>query len=109
MAAAGQAVAVDLEPVTQAGLHDALTRLDLADEQGEVGHQVRVEATDMGRDYAPEQEAAEAGGRLDRQREMTERDATRRRNRTRMLDLELGQQHAKPGAARARAVAPLMS
>ncbi len=71
-------MAVDLEAMAQPGLHDALAPLDLVDEPMEVGEQVRVEVVEVGGDDGAEQDAAEAGRRLDRQDAVAERDPARR-------------------------------
>ena len=51
-----------------------LAPVDLVDEAVEVGQQVGVDGGDVAGDDAAEQQAAEAGGGLDREGEVAERD-----------------------------------
>ena len=91
VAAARQADAIGLEAMTEAGLHDAVAELDVADQTMEIGKQIRVEVVDVRRDDRSEQDAAEPGRGIGRQRAVTERDAPSRRERARVPDDQLGQ------------------
>ena len=80
-----------LEAMPESGLHDAVAELDVADQTMEIGKQIRVEVIDVRSDDRSEQDAAEPGRGIGRQRAVTERDAPRRRERARMPDDQLGQ------------------
>ena len=97
---ARQADAIRLEAMPEARLHDAVAELDVADETMEVGKQIRVEVVDVGRDDGSEEDAAEPRRRISRQRAVTERDAARRRERTRVPDDQLGQNGQEPSLTR---------
>jgi hypothetical protein len=88
-----QAVAIDLETVTQTGLHDPLAVLDLFDEPRDVADQVDVDALDVTGDDRAEQQAAEPRGGIDRQARGSERHPPGGHGRARVEDLELRQQH----------------
>ncbi len=92
--AAGEPVAVDLEPVTQARLHDSVAALDLVDQAVHVGMQLVVDAVDVTGDDGAEQQPTEAGRRVDGEDEVAERQAPGRHGRARVPHLELGEQHA---------------
>ena len=91
--AAGEPVTVDLEPVSQARLHDPVAALDLVDQAVHVGKQLVVDAVDVIGDDGTEQQPAEAGRRVDGEDQVTERQAPGRYCRARVPDLELGEQH----------------
>ena len=91
VATARQADAIGLEAMPQPGLHDAVTELDVADETMEVGKQIGVEVVDVRGDDRSEQDSAEPGRRIGRQRAVTERDPPRRRERARVPDDQLGE------------------
>ena len=59
--AALQAHPIGLQPVTQAGLGDAVAGLELVGQAVEVVEQLRVEHGHVGGDHTPEQDAAEPG------------------------------------------------
>ena len=86
-------MSVDLEAVPQPRLDDALAVFDLGDEPPDVDVQVAVDPRDVVGDDSAEQQAAEAGGGIGRQHEVPEREPARRRQRTRVEDLDLGEQH----------------
>jgi hypothetical protein len=86
-------VAVDLEAVAEAGLHDALAPLDLGDEAVQVGQEVDVDAGEVAGHDGAEEEAAEARWGLGREDEVAERHAPRGGEGARMPHLQLGQQH----------------
>ncbi len=92
--AAGEPVAVDLEPVTQARLHDSVAALDLVDQAVHIGMQLVVDAVDVTGDDGAEQQPTEAGRRIDGEDEVAERQAPGRHGRARVPHLELGEQHA---------------
>ena len=89
----GEPVAVHLEPVAQSRLHDADVPVDLVDQAVHVGHELVGDLADVAGEHRPEQQAAEAGSRVDREHEVAERDAAGRRQRPRAPHLELGEQH----------------
>jgi hypothetical protein len=94
MGAAGEAVPIDLIAVPQAWLQDALAPSDFGDEPAQVGQRVGVDRLNVRGDDRAQEKPAETGWRVDRQHEVAEGDAPRRRVRARVPDLELGQQHA---------------
>src|SRR6185369_4967536 len=63
---ARQADAIGLEAMPEAGLHDAVAELDVADETMEVGKQIRVEIVDVCGDNGSEEDAAEPRRRISR-------------------------------------------
>ena len=91
--AGGEAVAVDLVAVQQARLHDALAAADLVEQAVDVGDEVVVDVGQVLGDHRAEQQPAEAGQRIDREHEVTERDTPGRRDRAGVPHLQLGQQH----------------
>jgi uncharacterized protein related to proFAR isomerase len=88
-------VTVDLEAMPQTGLDDAIRTLDLADETMDVGMHVLVDLEEMPSHHCTEQDATETGGGIRRQHEMAERDTPRGSDRTRMPDLEFGEDHRR--------------
>ena len=92
--AAGEPVTVDLEPVSQARLHDSVAALDLVDQAVHVGMQLVVDAVDVTGDDGSEQQATEAGRRVDGEDEVAERQAPGGDGGARVPHLELGEQHA---------------
>ena len=92
--AAGEPVAVDLEPVTQARLHDSVAALDLVDQAVHIGMQLVVDAMDVTGDDGAEQQPAETRRGVDGKDEVAERQAPGRHGRARVPQLELGEQHA---------------
>jgi hypothetical protein len=93
MHADGKPVTVDLISVLQPRLHDTLAATDLIEESMHVGNEIVVHVGKMSSDHGAEQQPAEPGSRIDRQDEVAERDASRRRDGTRMPDFQFGQQH----------------
>ena len=91
--ALGQPVPIDLEAMTQSGLHDPRAGLDLGDQSVHVGHEFVIDAVEVLGDDRAEQQPAEPGRRVDRQHHVAERHATRRHRRAGVPDLELGEQH----------------
>ena len=73
--AARQSYAIGLKAMPESWLHDAVPELDVADEAMEIGKQVRVEVVDVCGDDRPEEDAAEPGRGIGRQRAVA--DATR--------------------------------
>ena len=92
--AAGEPVTVDLEPVSQARLHDSVAALDLVDQAVHIGMQLVVDAVDVTGDDGAEQQPTEAGRRVDGEDEVAERQAPGRDGGSRVPHLELGEQHA---------------
>ena len=92
--AAGEADPVGLEAVAQAGLRDAHAGLELEGEAVEVVEQLGVELVHVGRHDPAEEDAAEAGRRVHRQAQPTQGHPAGGRDRARVEDLELGQDHA---------------
>ena len=92
-----QAVAVDLEAVAQPRLHDALVAVDLVDQAVDVGHQLDGDVADVAGDDGAEQQPAEPRRRVDRQHEVAEGEAPRRRERPGVPHLELGEEHDPHG------------
>ena len=97
VAADGEPVAVDLEPVPEAGLDDPLAEFDLADQAGDVGQQVGVDASDVVGDDGTEQQSTESRRRIDREHEVPERHPPGGHRRPGVEHLQLGQQHAAEG------------
>ena len=89
----GEAVAIDLEAVAQAGLDDAHVPVDLVDQPVDVGHEVLGTSPMWPASDGAEQQPAEAGRRVDGQHEVAERQAPRRRQRPGVPHLQLGQHH----------------
>ena len=89
----GEAVAIDLEAMAQAGLDDALVPVDLVDQPVDVGDEVLRDVTDVAGDDGAEQQAAEARRRVDGQHEVAEGDPPRRGQRPGVPHLELGEEH----------------
>ena len=89
-----ESVAIDLIAMTQTGLHDSLAPRNLPEETMHVGNEIGVDVTEVSSDNGTEQQASEAGRRLDREHEVAERDTSSGSVRSRMPHLELGQQHA---------------
>ena len=89
----GEAEAVDLETVTQAGLHDVVAAIDLIDQTMDVRPQVVVCRVHMGGNDRSEQQPAESRSGVGRQHQMAERDAPRRREWATVPHLEFRQQH----------------
>ena len=86
-------VAVDLEPMPQPRLHDAITVLDRGQQPVDIVHQVVVDPVQvLGHDRS-EEEPTESGRRIDGQHEMAEREPPCRLGRPRVPDLDLGEQH----------------
>ena len=77
----GQPVTINLIAMTQAGLRDSIAALDLAHEAMDVGYQILVDIGQVLGDDCAQQQATEARRGLDRQHQMAQRDATRRRGR----------------------------
>ena len=84
---------VGLEPVAQPGLGDAVAVLDLLAEPDEVRVQVGVDALDEGGGHAAEQDAAEAGGGVDREVAPAERDPPGGSDGPRLVHLQLRERH----------------
>ena len=93
----GEAVAVDLVSMAQPGLDDAVAALDLVDQTMEVRHEIVVDVLDMARDHRSQEHSAEPRCRIDREHERAESEASRRRTRPRVPDLEFGEQHPVGG------------
>ena len=93
MVALRQAVAVDLETMAQAWLHDPVTALDRCEQTVDIGDEVVVDAVQVLRNDGAEQQPAEARCRIDRQHQMAERDPSRGHCWTCVPDLDLCQQH----------------
>ena len=93
--AALQADPVDLEPVPQPGLGDLVAGVELAGQPVEVVEHLGVERPDVGRHDAAEQDAAEPRGRRDGQVAVAERQASGRRDRPGVEDLQLGENHRR--------------
>ena len=91
--AAGEADAVLLEAVAEPGLRHAHALLELEGEAVEVVEELGVELLDVAGDDAAEQEPAEARGRGDREVRAPERHPSGGRDRPRVEDLQLGQDH----------------
>ena len=89
----GEPVAVDLEAMAKPRLHDALVAVDLVDQAVDVGDEVVGDVVDVAGDHCAEQQAAEPGRRVDGQHQVAEGDTPRGRQRPRVPDLELGQEH----------------
>ncbi len=89
----GETVAVDLVAMQQPWLYDALAAADLIEQPVHIGDEVAGDVGEMCSDHRAQQQAPEARRRIDRQHQVSQRDATRRRDRTRVPDLQLGQQH----------------
>ena len=92
--AAGEPVAVDLEPVPQARLHDPVAALDLVDQAVDVGMQLVVDAGDVPATTAPSNSPPKPGaGSTGRTRWPSD---SRRvgHGGARVPHLELGEQHA---------------
>ena len=94
-------MAVDLEPVAQAGLDDADVPVHLVDQTVDVGDQLGGEVGAMAGDDGPQQQPAEPWRRLDREHEVAERQPPGRRQRAGVPHLQLGQQHQSTLRARA--------
>ena len=93
MPAARQAVTVRLEPVVEARLRDAATRLEIGKEPAEFLAQVVGEIGHVSGDDSAEQHPAETRRRVDRQQAATQRDTSCRGNGAAVPDLELGEEH----------------
>src|SRR5439155_13229141 len=95
MVAAGEPVTVELEPVTQPWLGDAPAGFEVGEEAVELLEEVLVELADVLGHDGTEQQTAEPGRRVEWQQLATERDASCRRDRAAVPDLELRQQHLR--------------
>src|SRR5688500_10246614 len=93
MAAAVQPVHVGLEAVPHAGLDDATATRQVVEEAVDVVALVVVEPRGARADDGGEQHRPVVVG----EEEVAERDATRRRDRTGVPDLQLGEQHVPHG------------
>ncbi len=91
--AAGQADPVLLEAVPEPRLRHAHALLELQGQTVEVVEQLGVERFHVAGDDAAEQEPAEPGRRRHRQVAAAEGHPPSRRDRARVEDLELGQDH----------------
>ncbi len=74
--AARQADPVGLEPMTQPRLDDAAAVFELVDQAMQVVMELRIEVVHVSGDDTAEQDAAEAGRRIGRQRALAERQAS---------------------------------
>ena len=93
MVALGQAVTVDLEPMAQPGLDDAVIALDRREQAMHVGDQIVFDPVEILGDDRAEQEATEARSRIDGKHQMPQREPARRLCGPGVPDLDLGQQH----------------
>ena len=91
-----EAVPVDLEPVPEPGLHDAVTALDLADQPVDVTDQIVRDAVEMRRHDRAEQQTPESRCRVDGQHHVPERHPPGGNRRSGVPDLEFGEQHLAP-------------
>jgi hypothetical protein len=87
-------VAVDLKSMPQSRLYDPVATLDLVDQSMHVRVQLVVDPMDVAGDDGAEQQSTESRRRIDREDEVTERQATCRHSRAGVPQLELGEQHA---------------
>ena len=74
--AARQTDPIGLKAMTQPRLDDAVAALELVDQTMQVVMQLRIEIVHVSGDHTAEKDAAEAGGRIGRQRALTEGQAT---------------------------------
>ena len=95
MAAAVEPYDISLEAMTQAWLHDSAAGLEVVDQVVERFEVIGFEARHTGRHEPAEQHTAPARRRITGEHAQTQRDPTRGRDRSRVTDLELGQQHRK--------------
>lgn len=91
--AGGQAVTIDLEPVSQARPDDGAAAYHLVQQAGGVELVVTRHLTDVGGDHRSQEQPAEARQRVDRQDQVPERQAAGGRGGLGVPDLQLGQQH----------------
>ena len=90
---AGQPVVIGLEAMPDAGLHDALAVLELAEQPAHRVVILVVELLGAHRHDAPEEHRAEPGGRVEREVPATERETAGRRVAPVVEHLDLRQQH----------------
>ena len=91
MRRARQAMAIDLISMPKAWLHDSVGAINLLQQSMYVRHQVFIDLRQVRSEHGGQQDSANSRGRFDGQDQMAEGNSPRRRMRSRVVDLYLGQ------------------
>jgi hypothetical protein len=92
MAASRETLPVDLVPVSQSRLHHTVTAVDLQHQAMNVWNEVFFDLWEMRRHDAAQQQPTQTRGWVDRQHQVTKRQASGWRMRARVKDLDFGEQ-----------------
>jgi hypothetical protein len=79
MNTASHTVAINLIPMAQSRLSNALTTLNLKDQPMGVGNEIIINITNMARHHGTEKETPKTRGWIGRQHQMPKRHSSRRR------------------------------
>jgi len=90
-----ETMTVDLKSVPQSRLHDPVAPVDLNDQPADIPERLGRNPGDVIGHHGTEEQTTEPWGRVDREYEMSERQASCRHGRSGMEDLEFSEQHGR--------------